>query len=151
LDDLGLGNALRALVASVARDARIDVKPEIESGLPSLTPEQELVVYRVAQEALTNARKHAKTTRARVSLKRRGKNIRLEVRDFGDGFEPSALPEASSPGERVGISGMRERITLLGGDFELRSRPREGTSVVAEVPAKGADAGHASKASPTSK
>jgi signal transduction histidine kinase len=79
-----------------------------------------------------------------VRLGRRGTKIRLEVRDFGRGLEHSATPEGSGPGEKVGISGMRERITLLGGDFKARSRPGQGTTVVAEVPlppAEGTDAG----------
>jgi two-component system sensor histidine kinase UhpB len=68
LDDLGLRNALRALVASVARDARLDVTPEIEADLPLLAAEQELVVYRVAQEALTNEVRHADADTLRVAL-----------------------------------------------------------------------------------
>jgi signal transduction histidine kinase len=113
-------------------------------GTELLPDETETALYRVAQEALTNARKHAKTTSAHVGLGRRGTKVRLEVRDFGRGFEHSATPEGSGLGEKVSISGMRERITLLSGDFKARSRPGQGTTVVAEVPlppAEGIDAG----------
>jgi two-component system sensor histidine kinase UhpB len=128
LDDLGLGNALRALVASVARDARLDVKPEIEPGLPSLTPEQELVVYRVAQEALTNALRHADASSLRFSLGTHGDDVVLVVEDNGRGFDPQQVPPAS------GIRGMRERALLVRARLELESAPGGGTAVRLRTP-----------------
>jgi signal transduction histidine kinase len=58
----------------------------------------------------------------------------LEVRDWGRGFDPAQATVGGGPGERVGLSSMRERVGLLGGDLEILSKPGEGTSVVAEVP-----------------
>ncbi len=60
--------------------------------------------------------------------------VRLEVRDWGRGFDAAEAGRGGGPGERVGLSSMRERIALLGGNFEIRSKPGAGTSVMAEVP-----------------
>ena len=97
----------------------------------------ETALFRVAQEALTNVRKHAQTDQVRVALGPRDGAVRLEVSDRGRGFAPAELEQAAGPGERVGLSSMRERIALLGGALEIRSEPGAGTSVVAEVPLAG--------------
>ena len=128
LDDLGLRNALRALVASVARDARLDVTPEIDAELPPLTPEQELVVYRVAQEALTNALRHAGAERAAVLAPRRGRRGGAAVEDDGRGFDPKRASPAS------GIRGMRERALLVRARLEVDSAPGGGTMVTLRTP-----------------
>jgi two-component system sensor histidine kinase UhpB len=129
LDDLGLRNALRALVASFARSARLDVTPEIQADLPPLSAEQELVVYRVAQEALTNAVRHADATAVRFRLTSGQDEIVLEVADDGRGFDPVLAPEGS------GIRGMRERALLVRARLEVESAPDRGTVVRLRVPA----------------
>jgi len=91
-------------------------------------------------------RKHAGTTWVGIALERWDEKVHLEVRDFGRGFDPSEVSGGGGPGKRVGLSSMRERIALLGGDFEIRGLPGEGTTVVAEVPLPtrdGGDTGHA--------
>ena len=128
LDDLGLRNALRALVASVARDAGLDVTPEIEPDLPSLTPEQELVVYRVAQEALTNAVRHADAGVLRLSLRQGSDEVLLRVEDDGRGFDSALVPAAS------GIRGMRERALLVRASLDVESAPGRGTVVTLRTP-----------------
>lgn len=128
LDDLGLRNALRALVANVARSAGLDLTPDIDPHLPELTGEQELVVYRVAQEALTNAVRHSGATTVRFSLTDRGSEVVLAVEDDGRGFEPSAVAEGS------GMRGMRERALLVRGRLELDSGPGRGSAVRLRVP-----------------
>ena len=128
LDDLGLRNALRALVASVARDAHLDVAPEIDAELPSLSPEQELVVYRVAQEALTNALRHAGASALRFSLRAEGDEVVLLVEDNGHGFDPKLTSTAS------GIRGMRERALLVRAQLEVDSALGGGTMVRLRTP-----------------
>jgi two-component system sensor histidine kinase UhpB len=128
LDDLGLRNALRGLVASVARDARLDLTPEIARDLPRLTAEQELVVYRVAQEALTNALRHADATALRFVLHADGDEVVLVVEDDGRGFEPNRVANAS------GIRGMRERALLVRGRLEVHSTLDGGTTVRLRMP-----------------
>jgi signal transduction histidine kinase len=82
---------------------------------------------------LTNVRKHAQSERVRIDLKREDDEVRLEVQDYGRGFDPASAPAGSGPGERVGLAGMQERISMLGGKLEVQSKPDEGTTVVATV------------------
>jgi two-component system, NarL family, sensor histidine kinase UhpB len=128
LDDLGLSNALRALVASLARTSRLDVTPEIQPDLPPLSPEQELVVYRVAQEALTNAVRHAGAAGVRFSLTTAPGEVVLAVEDDGSGFDQAAASLGS------GIRGMRERALLVRARLEVESAPGRGTAVCLRVP-----------------
>ncbi len=145
LDDFGLATAVRSQVEELRADGW-EVSYDEALGKERLPAEIETALYRVAREALWNVRKHAGTTWVGIALERWGERVHLEVRDFGGGFDPSAVSGDGGPGERVGLSSMRERIALLGGDFEIRSRPGEGTTVVAEVPLPapdGGDTGHA--------
>ena len=128
LDDLGLRNALRGLVASAARDAGLDVVPQIDAELPALTPEQELVIYRVAQEALTNALRHADSGALRFVLRTEGGAVVLSVEDDGRGFEPLRVTTVS------GIRGMRERALLVRARLEVDSAPGRGTTVRLRTP-----------------
>jgi two-component system sensor histidine kinase UhpB len=128
LDDLGLRNALRGLVASVARDARLDVTPAIAADLPALTAEQELVIFRVAQEALTNALRHAEADALRFILRAEGGDVVLVVEDDGRGFEPRLAASGS------GIRGMRERALLVRGQLEVDAAPGRGTAVRLRLP-----------------
>ncbi len=133
LDDFGLAAALR-LEAEELRGEGWDISYEEDLGEGRLAPEIETALYRVAQEAINNARKHAGSREARLRLERRSGEVRLEVRDEGRGFDPSAVSGNGGRGEKVGLAGMRERIALLGGELTIASRPGRGTSVVAEVP-----------------
>jgi signal transduction histidine kinase len=134
LDDFGLGAALRQEVEEL-RDDGWQVEYEEGIGDERLPAPVEVALFRVAQEALNNARKHAQTGRARLVLGRRRGAVDLEVRDWGRGFAPDAVGGTTNgPGERIGLSGMRERVGLLGGELEVRSSPGEGTSITARVP-----------------
>jgi PAS domain S-box-containing protein len=132
LDDFGLATAVRLRVEELRAEGW-QIGFEETLGKERLPADVETALFRVAQEALTNVRKHAQTTRAHVTLSRRGRSVRLEVKDFGRGFDPSS-PTADGPGERVGLSGMRERVALLGGELKIRSKPGAGTSAIAEIP-----------------
>jgi PAS domain S-box-containing protein len=134
LDDFGLAAAIRMQVEDLREQGyRVDYEEAL--GDESFPVALETTLFRIAQEALNNARKHAGTERVRVVLARRDGRVRLEIRDWGRGFEPAEVEQnVGGPGERVGLSSMRERVALLGGEFEIRSEPGAGTSVVAEVP-----------------
>lgn len=123
LDDLGLVNALIALCSRVDAQPGPRVRRALESRLPSLSPDVELVIYRVAQESLTNAQRHAEAGAATVSLAAEGEGVLLSVEDDGKGM-PNELP-----GDTAGIAGMRERALLVGGRLSIDSRPGEGTRV----------------------
>ena len=131
LDDFGLSTAIRLEVEKL-RSKGWDLGFEDTLGDARLPAEVETALYRVAQEALTNARKHAGTTRAQVKLTRLPGKIHLEVRDFGRGFDPS-IPTANGPGERVGLIGMRERVALLGGESPSPSPPSRATSSASSI------------------
>ncbi len=136
LDDFGLSAAVRLLVEEL-RTEGWRVAYEDALGEQRLPTELETALYRIIQEALANVRKHAETTEARVALGSAGGHVRLEVKDFGRGFDPETVPPAGSPGERMGLTGMRERLALLNGHFEIRSGAGEGTTVLAEAPLQG--------------
>jgi signal transduction histidine kinase len=137
LDDFGLATAVR-MQAEELRAEGYKTTYEETLGEARLPTTLETAFFRVAQEALTNVRKHAETERVRVAIGRRNGSVRLEVSDWGRGFTPAEInKQDAGPGERVGLSSMRERIALLGGTLEVRSEPGNGTSVVAEVPLQG--------------
>ena len=87
------------------------------------------MIYRIVQEGLTNARNHSKSKEIRVSLKQRGDRLRIEIRDWGVGFDPKAVKEG-----HFGLEGIRERARLLGGKCSIRSKPGQGTAIVVELP-----------------
>lgn len=132
LDDLGLNDALVALAGGIARERGLVVERRLPRDLGPLTGEQELVVYRVAQEALGNAARHSGATRAAIGIERRDGALVLEVSDDGCGFAPGAR-------DGDGINGMRERAALVGGRIEIESSPGAGTRV--RMTLTGGDAG----------
>ena len=127
LDDLGLVNAVVALCGRVDSQPGIRVRRELDWSLPTLAPEKELVIYRVAQEALTNVLRHAAATEVVVELRRDEQSVVLEVVDNGRGLPADAT-------ER-GMRGMRERATVIDAELEVRARAEGGTSVLLNVPA----------------
>ncbi len=140
LDDFGLAVAVRMQVEELKNEGW-EIGHDDALGEERLPDEIETALYRIAQEALTNVRKHARTTKTRTRLARRGRKVLLEVRDEGRGFDPSSASREGSPGERVGLSSMRERVAMLGGELKITSRPGAGTSLVVEVPLPEAEGG----------
>jgi two-component system, NarL family, sensor histidine kinase UhpB len=132
LEDLGLQSALSALANRVAEQAQLDIRRRLDTGL-TLSPQQELVVYRVAQEALTNVARHAHAEHVelrldRVELDRVEPHAVLIVRDDGRGLHPGDL--ASSHG----ITGMRERAMLINAQLAIRPGNGRGTEVRLTIP-----------------
>ncbi|HET8565856.1 MAG TPA: HAMP domain-containing sensor histidine kinase [Solirubrobacterales bacterium] len=136
LDDLGLINALISLCSRLASQGDLRIERRLEK-LPPIPPDLELVIYRVAQESLTNVVRHARATEAIVSLAASGQTVTLTVVDNGRG-----LP-ADLPAHTAGISGMRERARLVHGKLELDSKLGAGTTVHLELPSGEGDAGPA--------
>jgi PAS domain S-box-containing protein len=133
LDDFGLAAAVRLQVEKISsQGSQVDYEEAL--GDERLPPEVETALFRVAQEALTNVHKHAPSARVRITLRRLNDSVRLQVRDWGTGFDPEKITDGGGPGERLGLSSMRERVALLGGHLEVHSKPGEGTEVVAEIP-----------------
>lgn len=129
LEDLGLHSALAALATDLAAHGGPHVRRTVAPGLPDLPPEAELVVYRVAQEALTNVARHAGARSVDLSLTCLGGDVVLEVADDGVGVPPAG------PSEGSGLRGMAERALLVGGEVAVARRPEGGTVVRLRVPA----------------
>jgi two-component system sensor histidine kinase UhpB len=127
LEDLGLQSALAALASSFGEQARVRIRRRLEPA-PRLSAEEELVVYRVAQEALTNIARHADATQVELRLERHDREAVLTVRDDGRGLPPRA--QASSHG----IRGMRERAMLIGATLTISTPPGGGTEVELRIP-----------------
>jgi signal transduction histidine kinase len=133
LDDLGLASAIRWLAERHLEPLGIAVRCEF-SGLEHRLPaEVEIALFRVVQEAITNIAKHARAETVLIQCAARADAVSIEIEDDGRGFDPAAVPP-SPTGTGLGLVGMRERVTLLGGTVEIDSSPGEGTRLVLEAP-----------------
>jgi signal transduction histidine kinase len=134
LDDEGLAAAAKRYVADYVRSfgTALDFAAEgLDS--PRLAPVTAATMYRILQEALTNVARHAQARNVAVELKRDDSVLELLVRDDGIGFE---VNQTHDVGLGLGLHGMRERTTLLGGSIQIESRPGEGTVVRARIPVR---------------
>ena len=129
LDDLGLINALIALTSRADRQSGVRIERRLSAQLPPLPTELELVIYRVAQEALTNVLRHAQASRCLIVLERNDGEVELRVSDDGVG-----MPTSRVNAQTIGIEGMRERALLGNGTLEIESRPGRGTQVTLRLP-----------------
>jgi two-component system sensor histidine kinase UhpB len=129
LEELGLVSALKALVAEISEPAGLAVRRSFDKDLPALDAETELVVYRVAQEGLTNTVRHAAADAIDLSLRGLQSTVELCIRDNGRGLGSSA--------EGAGIRGMRERALLVGAELTVGVAPGGGTEVRLVVEARG--------------
>lgn len=133
LDDLGLIPALRWYAGQWSQQTGIPVAFEAHVRDGRLTPEGELALYRVVQEALTNVSRHAAAQHVWVTIQEDDAVVRATVRDDGQGFDPERVA-AAGPERRLGLFGMQERMALVGGRLTIVAAPGRGTSVMAEVP-----------------
>ncbi|MFC1658608.1 sensor histidine kinase [Candidatus Omnitrophota bacterium] len=132
LEEVGIVSALEALLLQYRQMTGNNYsyhKPEQEI---SLSSEQRLIIYRVAQEALTNITKYSKAQNVRLSLMQKEKTVRLGVEDDGVGFDYNRFLR-EGPKDRLGLLGLRERIELLGGRMDIESNPGTGTRISAEL------------------
>jgi two-component system sensor histidine kinase UhpB len=125
LADLGLRSALSALGSEFSRSSGIPVTWELDDELPELSGDVDLVLYRIAQEALTNVARHAHATQVDLSLTASTKGLTLRILDDGKGGDFR---------EGAGIRGMRERALLIGAELTVATRPSGGTDVCLLVP-----------------
>ena len=128
LEDLGLTEALVQLGTSFTERYGLPITTTVADKLDDLDPELENVVYRIADEALTNATRHSEAANVDVDLRRKAGKIRLQISDNGRGFEVSQ----EAPDGHIGIKGMRERAEIVGGSLDIAS-DSAGTTVLFEV------------------
>ncbi|MFH1869549.1 MAG: CHASE3 domain-containing protein [Pseudomonadota bacterium] len=130
LEMLGLVSALRALGEEFARDAEARLSLDLPADDVELDPAPALATFRIAQEALTNIRKHARARRVKLALRVvAGKGLALEIEDDGQGFLAAAASR-----RHHGLAGMKHRVQMCAGDFILSSRPGAGVRIVARIP-----------------
>jgi PAS domain S-box-containing protein len=132
LDDLGLSAALRWHVDRFARDAQVEVHLSIDA-VPDLDPGVETACFRVAQEALTNVARHARALHVWLDLHAVDEGLSLRVRDDGVGFDVASARDRANAGASMGLLGMEERVSLMGGTHEIVTSPA-GTEVRACFP-----------------
>jgi signal transduction histidine kinase len=135
LDDLGLAAAVDWYLRGFGQRHGLRVDLVQERMEQRLQPEAEVTAYRIVQEALTNVVKHAHATSCRVYLQRLANTLLVTVEDDGVGFDPAAT-DRSDHQHRLGLIGIRERVSRLGGSLRLESAPGRGTRLTVELPAQ---------------
>ncbi len=133
LDDLGLVPAIHSLATDVAERGRLALTTHLDEAIPRLDAESELALFRATQEALANIVRHAEATSVTIRLQRIGARLRLSVADDGRGLSTGADFATFERHGHLGLAGMRERITALGGT--MRVTGSKGVTVVVELPA----------------
>jgi len=129
LDDLGLADALQALLEQQAEAAGWTSEFKCD-GIPSrLSTDVETMCYRICQEALSNAARHARARNIDVALQRDGGQVELVIADDGNGFDYASLQTPAAKQKHFGLVSMKERATLAGGTFDVRTVPGRGTRI----------------------
>ena len=136
LDEAGVAEAISHLIHEQSRLQGPKIESHNRVHFDRLDPTLENAIYRIAQEALANACRHSQSERISVSLLQRGDRLRVEIRDWGIGFDPKAVLK-----NRFGLEGIRQRAKLLGGKCSVRSTSGKGTRVTVELPVVLRDAG----------
>ena len=134
LDDLGLLAAIRTYARTHLEPLGIAIHCEFPDDIPALSPEATTAIYRVVQETLTNVMRHAHAEAVQVACAVSGGTLTIEVEDDGIGFDPASMINPRSTGQGLGLLGMRERLSLLGGRLEIDAAPGSGTRVAVSVP-----------------
>ena len=133
LDDLGLIPALHSFVKLFSKRTHIHVHLKVFAGVEQLDNNKRTVLYRVAQESLTNVARHAKAGRVELSIQKFHSGARMEIKDDGKSFRVERVLHAGGK-KQLGLLGMRERVEMVGGTFCVESASGQGTTVRVEIP-----------------
>ncbi|QEH33262.1 Response regulator PleD [Aquisphaera giovannonii] len=134
LEDFGLVTALRRYIGSVASRVGRTAILEADESIGRFDRQIETACYRVTQEALTNALRHGEASSVRIELTEREGALHLLIDDDGRGFDTEAAMESAARGASLGLLGMRERVSLVGGELSIFSEPGNGTKIRATLP-----------------
>jgi PAS domain S-box-containing protein len=134
LEFAGLAEALRDQVERFKDKTGMEARFECDCEATGLAADDELAVFRIAQESLMNAYRHSGAENVEVSLRRPKGSLRLTVSDDGRGFDPGAAADPLRPPDHLGILGMRERARIVAGVLDIESSPGEGTTVSLRIP-----------------
>lgn len=133
LDDLGLIPAMHAYLKAFTQRTGLQVKFSTFAGIEKLKNDKRVVLYRVAQAALVNVAQHAKAQTVELSFKLLSRSVAMAIKDDGRSFDAVGVME-SRRNKRLGLIGMRERVEMVGGTFEIRSAPGRGTEITVTLP-----------------
>jgi signal transduction histidine kinase len=133
LDDLGLIPALHAICKGLRTRKKLNIHMTAFAGVETLNAAGRTVLFRIAQEALNNVGRHAQASHVRLSIRKVGKMIRMEIGDDGKSFPVEEIFHDKNP-KRLGLVGMKERLEMVGGIFTVESSPGKGTVVRADIP-----------------
>jgi signal transduction histidine kinase len=133
LDELGLIPALRSHLKNFADRTGLRLRLRANPLVEKLNGEQKTVLFRIAQESLTNVAKHARASRVDISIRKSGENMILEIADNGKSFTDTAT-DLTKRKQRLGLLGMQERVRLVSGRFVIKPQPGKGTTVRVTIP-----------------
>jgi signal transduction histidine kinase len=133
LDDVGFSSAARWYLEGFAKRSGIDTTIDL-TDLPDLTKDEELALFRILQESLTNVHRHSGSTSAEIRIYAEDESVILSIRDFGKGIPPDKLEKFNKTGAGVGVGlgGMKQRLHELGGNLEVRSEGK-GITILAKL------------------
>jgi PAS domain S-box-containing protein len=134
LVDLGLAPALRWLVRSLAEHSNIEIYSNILVSDDLFPTEQQIAIYRILQEIVTNIRKHAQATQVSIDIQREDSKVVFRVEDKGIGFDMERIKSISAAERGLGLAAMQERVKMLDGNIEIFSRVGTGTRIAFEIP-----------------
>ena len=133
LDDLGLIPALHSFVKAFSQRTHIHIRLRIFAGVEKLDPAKRTMLYRVAQEALTNVGRHAHATEVEMCIEKLSNSVHMQIKDDGRSFSVERMLHGKKI-NRLGLLGMRERVEMVGGHFGIESAPGKGTVVDVQIP-----------------
>ena len=133
LDDLGLLPALHSFMKSFAKQTGVRVSLTAFAAVERLDKAKRTVLFRVAQEALTNVGRHAQASRVEVIIQKLPDEVCMEIKDDGKSFQVDRVLQGKGS-KHLGLLGMRERLEMVGGSFEFESAPGNGTSIAVRIP-----------------
>jgi signal transduction histidine kinase len=134
LDDLGLVATIRGYAQTRQEATGIQMRFETKGLKRRLTPAVETALFRIIQEAIHNITRHAQAQNARIQLEAKNGKITAIVEDDGMGFSVDAVFRSKIRTQSLGLLGIQERVTLLGGTFSIKSQPSQGTRLIVEIP-----------------
>ena len=136
LDRFGLTTALTAEVKKISESSTLTLRPTIENMDGKFSNENEINVYRIVQESLTNIMKHADATEVELRVLKEDDHVHINIADNGKGFSIHESMENSSLAEGFGLQGIRERVSMMNGTIVLTSNPGSGTTIDVKLPVK---------------
>jgi signal transduction histidine kinase len=134
IDDLGLVAALEWIAEELEKDQGVQAKVEIINMEREFSPETRIVLFRIAQEALNNIRKHAQASLATIRVDGGDNHIKMIITDDGQGFNVPGKIDGMVSAGRLGLMGMYERACLLNGSLQIKSAPGKGTEITVILP-----------------